>query len=406
MAGNSEPMRKPAAAPSSDAGIPPFLIARGGPFNELQIKLGLMHEESLRSSSRALVYVALAFGVPLLLCVAAGTALPGEVERPFLLDPTTWARFVVAIAIFVLMERTIEARLRDLLHRLAVTALVPASAAPAVAAIVLKAIGRRDLWLAELICFLLAALLSFLSWSHVHGIDETAWLAVPGPAGMRPSSAGWWAIVVSSPIFWFLLIRWLWRYLVWALLLPEILRLDLKLVATHPDGMGGLRFVGTYPNAFTPFVLALSCVLGASIARALLHGGLAPATLSGVMTGWFAVIVILFSLPLAALAGPLHRLKDRTLLDASAQATRYQRAVEHDLFGKNHAGPPDPAQASSADIPDPGKFWATATKMQTFPIQKSVLLPLGIAALLPMLLAGLTQMPFKDLLKIARGILL
>ena len=406
MAVNSEPVSQSASAPLPDTGIPPFLIARGGPFNELQIKLGLMHQESLHSTRRALVYVALAFGVPLLLCLAAGTALPGQVERPFLLDPTTWARFAVAIAIFVLMERTLEARLRDLIHRLAVTALIPASAAPAVAATILKAIRRRDLWLAELVCFLLAAVLSLLSWSHVHGIDETAWLVVPGPAGMRPSLAGWWAIVVSSPIFWFLLIRWLWRYLVWALLLPEILRLDLKLVATHPDGMGGLRFVGTYPNAFTPFVLALSCVLGASIARRTLHGGLAAATLSGIMTGWFAVIVIVFGLPLVALAAPLSRLKDRTLLDASAQATRYQRAVERELFGKNHAGPPDPAEPSGEDLADPGKFWATVTKMQTFPIQKSVLLPLGVAALLPLLLAGLTEMPFKDLLKIARGILL
>ena len=88
-----------------------------------------------------------------------------------------------------------------------------------------------------------------------------------GPEGARLTVAGWWCALVSNPLFWFLLLRWLWRHAVWGLLLRDLAGLDLRLVATHPDGAGGLAFIGQYPNAFAAFVFALSCVVGAAIAH-------------------------------------------------------------------------------------------------------------------------------------------
>jgi hypothetical protein len=98
------------------------------------------------------------------------------------------------------------------------------------------------------------------------------------PEGNALTAAAWWCLIVSSPLFGFLLLRWLWRYLVWAMLLRELAVLDLRLVATHPDGHGGLAFIGKSPNAYATFVFAVSCVLGAAITHQLLHGDLAPAT--------------------------------------------------------------------------------------------------------------------------------
>ena len=42
-----------------------FLIARGGPFYELQVRLGIIHEGVLRVRDRALFFVGLAWAVPL-----------------------------------------------------------------------------------------------------------------------------------------------------------------------------------------------------------------------------------------------------------------------------------------------------------------------------------------------------
>ena len=176
------------------------------------------------------------------------------------------------------------------------------------------------------------------------------WLVTVGPEGARLTAAGRWCALVSSPLFWFLLLRWLWRHAVWGLLLRDLARLELRLVATHPDGAGGLAFIGHYPNAFVAFVFALSCVLGAAIARALLQGGLAAAAYGQLMAAWLVVVMILFGLPLLAFSRPLRRLKEATLLAASSVATRRERATERELLGSNvsaagDAKPPLPARS-------------------------------------------------------------
>jgi hypothetical protein len=159
-------------------------------------------------------------------------------------------------------------------------------------------------------------------------------------------------------LFWFLLLRWLWRHAVWGLLLRDLARLELRLVATHPDGAGGLAFIGQYPNAFAAFVLALSCVLGAAIARTLLQGELTLAAYGQLMAAWLVVVIILFGLPLLAFSGPLRRLKEATLLTASSVATRHQRAVERELLGSNISAAGDAEATASGDVPDPSKLYA------------------------------------------------
>ena len=215
-----------------------------------------------------------------------------------------------------------------------------------------------------------------------------SWIVAVGPTGARLTLAGWWCALVSSPLFWFLLLRWLWRHGVWGLLLHDLARLDLRLVATHPDGAGGLAFIGQYPNAFAAFVFALSCVLGAAIAQHLLRGGPSAATYGQLMCAWLVVVVILFGAPLLAFSGPLRRLKEATLLVAGAVATRHERAAERELLGRNMSAGSDGDAAASSDIPDPAKFYATTTKLSTFLISRSAIVPVAAAALLPLVAAG------------------
>ena len=66
----------------------------------------------------------------------------------------------------------------------------------------------------------------------------------------------------------------------------------------------------------------------------------------------------------------------------------------------------DAEATAAAEIPDPAKCFATARKLRTLPVSKTALLPVGIAALLPMVAVGATQLPFRELLKIAKGLLL
>jgi len=51
-----------------------FLLARGGPFYALQRQLGLLHENAFRAGSRALLFVTIAWGIPLVFSMIAGSA--------------------------------------------------------------------------------------------------------------------------------------------------------------------------------------------------------------------------------------------------------------------------------------------------------------------------------------------
>jgi hypothetical protein len=57
-------------------------------------------------------------------------------------------------------------------------------------------------------------------------------------------------------------------------------------------------------------------------------------------------------------------------------------------------------------IPDASKFHAAAKKLSTFLMARSVLVQVAAAALLPLVAARATQLPIRELLKIARGLLL
>lgn len=385
---------------------PDFLIAHGGPFYELQRRLGLLHEHAFHARRRALIALALAWGVPLLLAILAGHAWGGAaLQRPYLLDLGVWSRFLVAVGVLVLSEQMVEQQLHTIQAQFTRAPLLAPESRTDAAAAVLRALRRRDLPLAELVILAVAFLLAISGAQLKLGGDPSLWLAQADGAGvLHLTMAGWWCMLVSAPLFWFLVLRWLWRHLVWGLLLRDVARLELRLVATHPDGYGGLAFIGGYPNAFAAFVFAMTCVVAAEALQALLHGKLAAPAFPTAMGVWLAIVVLLFAFPLAAFSGPLKRLKQQTLLAMGSAATRQEREHERLLLGANIAAPGAVEEPPLGG--DPTKTYAQVRKLGTLPVTKAALLPLGIAAIVPMLAVGATQLPFKELLKAAKLLLL
>ena len=84
-----------------------------------------------------------------------------------------------------------------------------------------------------------------LIWRQYLALDTATWYAVPTAAGLQLSLTGIWYGYVSLPLFQFLLIRWYFRLFIWTRFLWQVSRLDLRLVPTHPDRVGGLGFLPT-----------------------------------------------------------------------------------------------------------------------------------------------------------------
>ena len=304
---------------------PAFLVFRGGPFYNLQLKTHLLDGIDLKPLPRALILMAIAWGIPLLLTLVAGTAFGMLEARPYLLDPGTFARFFLAIGLFIFAETQIENHLSDAVryfftgHLLDEKSLVYAKAA------IRQASERLDARLGEIICLTLAILASAVLMSNMQQQASSSWAMTINDEGRSLSLAGWWSIVISNTLFWFLLLRAVLRHIVWALLLRDFSRLGTRLVATHPDGHAGLSFVGRYPNGYILFTIAVSSVVAGTLTHQVLHGTVTATAFGSVMGLWLAVIFAYFGIPLIGFARVLGKLKRQTLLAASARATDYQR---------------------------------------------------------------------------------
>jgi hypothetical protein len=369
---------------AEEAGIGQFLVARGGPFYTLQRQLGLLRGDAFRAGRRAVLLVGLAWGVPLVSSIVAGDAIGPYTDRPYLLDPGVWARFFIAVGLFILMERQTEERLRKHLAQFArAPLLAPGSFEPAAEAVT-RALKRRDSRFAKIVCLTIAILATISAAFRMIDVEISSWMVRVSTDGNSFTVAGWWCIVFSNTLFLFLLLRWLWRLFVWSMLLRDLAGLELRLVATHPDGHGGLAFIGQYPNAYATFILAVSCVVGAAIAKQFLAGDLTGEAYGIVMGVWLVIVFLPFAVALLAFRKPLAKLKEQTSLACSALATRHHRAAERDLLVKNISAPEDAEKAAGQDIPDPSKAFATTRKLSVFPFSRSALLPIAAAALLPL----------------------
>ena len=75
------------------------------------------------------------------------------------------------------------------------------------------------------------------------------------------------------PIFISLLVIWIWRMLALWVLVWRISAIDLRLVASHPDHVGGLGFLEGAAVACAPVVLAISVVLAGRWGHEVLYHG-------------------------------------------------------------------------------------------------------------------------------------
>ncbi|WP_153493746.1 hypothetical protein [Sinorhizobium medicae] len=388
-------------APSS--GLANFRASHGGPFFELQAQLKLLRENTLRSGARAILFVALAWGVPFLLGIPRSFSLDHS-QNAYLADPGVWAKFFIGIGAFILAEQQVERGLRTRLSQFIRAPIIAPGAVEEAGRQLSVALRQRDSRGAELICLALAVFAAALSYFNFHTVDVSSWAVEHRPEGNRITAAGWWSICISLPLFVFLFLRGMWRHFVWANLLRRIAKMDLRLVATHPDGKGGLAFLAQYPNAYVFFVFGMSSAIAAAIAKNILQESLSMTTFSMVMTAWLAIVVAFFAYPLSAFTPPLARLKENGLALLGAQATRYHRAAERKAVGRNIFEDPTPEPAD--EIADPSKLFEATRKLKTVLVSRESVVPVAAAALIPFAVAGATRLPYKEVFSVMKKLLL
>ena len=263
-------------ASRSPFGSPDFSLVVGGPLFQLLRRVHLS-DDALRLTGQRIVVMSLLAWLPLLvLSVLEGQALGGGATVPFLLDVDVHVRFLVAMPLLIAAELIVHQRMRVVVRVFLDRRLIPDAAIPRFEGAIAAAIRLRNSVFAEVLLVALVYGVGILVvWRHYTALDAATWYATPSAAGFKPSLAGMWYGYVSLPIFQFLLIRWYFRIAIWFRFLWQVSRIELSLIPTHPDRVGGLGFLSGTVYAFTPIAVAHGALLAGQLANRILFLGAA-----------------------------------------------------------------------------------------------------------------------------------
>jgi hypothetical protein len=383
-----------------------FSLVQGGPLFQLFIRSHLA-TTGLDLLYRRILFFALLTWLPLLLFSAAsGHLLESSVNVPFLYDLETHVRFLVALPLLLVAELLVHQRMKLIVRQFIERGIISAETRPRFDACIVSALRlRNSVWLETgLIVFILGY---HFIWAKLVTLDATIWYANGIASEQHLNLAGYWLIYISIPIFQFLMFRWLLRIILWTRFLWQVARLDLYLVATHPDKAGGLGFLSGSAAAFMPLTLSLGSLLSAMIAQRIFYEGAKLLDFKPEIAASVAVMLLIILGPLCVFGGHLARTKREGLLRYGKLATRYVTEFEQKWL--EGGAPEDEAFVGTGDIQslaDLNNSFEIIPAMRLFPFGKGVVLQITATVLIPVLPLALTLISLEELAQKIIGILL
>ena len=377
-----------------------------GPPMLVEARLGLLRPGRLLTPRRCLLFVLLTW-VPLCVFTALeGTLLPRPDGIAFLADMGAFARSWIAGPLLLAADLYAGRELSRIAGRFGWMCAISPSAREGFTRIVASTLRLRDgAWLeaavAGTVLLLVVSMINGLSLSQLPLWHHSA--ANPE----RLSAAGWWYATVSLPLLLVLVVGWLWRLLLWTRFLWQVARLDLAIVPEHPDRAGGMGFVGYSVRGFTYVAAALGAVVAGAVANQVVHNGLSFTGMKYVVLGTAAVSVVLFCAPLLVFAPRLAAERRRGMRQFGQLATSFGLQFAQEWF--------TPGRKLEREALDRGDFSAATDlyqvmdrvkEMRFVPLDRTNVMMVAGATLVPFAPVALLAVPFETLLKAVLGLLI
>jgi len=362
----------------------------------------LFQTASSRTLTRTFIAVGLAW-IPLALLSALRG---GDTFLSFLTDYASGSRFLIILPLLILAEPQLRERLALVAHHFEAD-LVPRDQFPEFQEKWNSFESQRNSRLAQVLIVMLAyATAAFLSqYLSPSGSEFVSWWK--GGSGFRAFSlAGTWAFFISYPILAFFTYLWLWRQFLWARFLRSTTQLDLRLVAAHPDKLGGLGFLEASILGQIPFSFCLGVGLAGAIANRVLHEGL-PLMAFRYIAAVMVVGVLLYCVgPYLFFTRTLLQMRRLGMLSYGA----FARAVG-EQFEKKWLHQADSLTEEVLLVPDfstTGDLYGVVHNIddiRVIPVGAVDLYAIVIAALIPAIPVVISAIPFDTLIKDAMHLL-
>jgi hypothetical protein len=383
-----------------------FSIIRGGLLDRL-LSLLRISKTDKDSTLRKIIFFILITWVPLFVLAAIeGLLWTDALDLPFIREFATHTRLLIAIPLLVIAESVVDEKVKISIGQFSRSGLIKEESKAKFELAKQKADRMSESYIAEA-AILLVIVANMLLRISANSIGLTTW-AFPESDDLNALSlAGYWAAFISFPIFQFLILRWIWRWIIWHRLLNLISKSDLRLIPTHPDKSGGLGFLGESPLPFSIFAFVLSIIFSSMLAERMLFLNFNLNEHYPLLIVFILICVLINVVPLLSFIKPLSKARIKGINDYHSLIAQHHLNLEVKWIknqkdkGDEILGNPD--FSSAADIVS---VYQAVENMTFFPFNIKTMLATVVISLLPLLFALAIQMPLVEILKTLAGFLL
>jgi hypothetical protein len=385
-----------------------FSLVQGGLIYRFQVAIRMAMPDRSGVLKRAYL-ISLFIWFPLLVfSFLQGRALDSQIQISFLRDFSVSIRLLIGLPLLVIAEALIDPRLNHAVKHFVESGLVSAELVTTFENVILQINRLRDSVLPGLL--ILAAAFIPSIWSREPGFIRhgmSTWHTIASPSGEKLSLAGWWFDFISLPLYRVMLFRWIWMIILWAIFLRRTTKIDLRCVATHPDGCGGLGFLVDGQLFFGLIGFASSAVIAGSFGNAIAYQGATVFSLKFLMITWCVLAVVVLAAPLLVVTPKLLKVKRKGIFAYGTLGTQYAREFDAkwvhglSLHREEMLGTSD--IQSLADLRN---SFSVVEEMKVVLINKRTLMGLAVPTILPMIPLIMIATPADEVIRAVLKLLL
>jgi hypothetical protein len=315
--------------------------------------------------------------------------------RSFLEDYAAQSRLLVVIPLLIFAEPPLVARMVAIANHFRHEGLIKDEELPRFATAVNRLSTRGDSLIVRVVLVLLVYMFLASMMTVVASSSLMPWCLGLGGV-MNFSTAGSWYIMVSTPIVLYILLRWVWRQVLWLRFLGVTSQMDLQLIASHPDHAGGLGFLEQCMRGYVPFGFAIGTIVAGAVANRVVYLHQSLWTFEYMPILVIAIVGIVCAGPPCVYWGTLLRARRRGVFEYGTLAISMGRQFERKWLAA-----PDQIRDGALEVQD---FSATTDlysivanvhAMNITPIGMGSIIRLAIYSLAPIVPLAFIALPFN-----------
>ena len=348
----------------------------------------------------AAVAVAITWVPLIVLAVVQGLALGPSRAQSVLLDPAILVRFLVALPVLIIAPSKSAQIINDVANHFLKAGLLNGADVERFRAIVRQRTNLRKSGVGECVCVVLAYAFSAIFVFAFLRDTALSWRTLGSGGHHSLSLAGWWFVTICEPVYLFVLLRFLYRIALWWMFLWKTSRLNLQLHSVHPDGAGGLGFLGLTLNAFRLPAFAISASFAGGVANLVLLKGMPASELKYEIVGLILIVVSLFVVPLGLFfQRELSKARDRDVLNYWVLIEAQLRQFEKKWIASDSDRMATLTPADFSQVTGPISILEGVRRMTLLPFEYKDVLLLVATVLVPFIPVAALVIPVASMLR-------